>query len=56
MKYTPPLGEVENASYTDGNPEHGILGSVVPAKAVESPQREIEAVIRRPDLRPAITI
>ena len=53
MKYTPPLGEVENASYTDGNPEHGILGSVVPAKAVESPQREIEAVIREAGLTPS---
>ncbi|GKG94192.1 hypothetical protein CE91St38_22000 [Desulfovibrionaceae bacterium] len=53
MKYTPPLGEAENASYTDGNPEHGILGSVVPAKAVESPQREVVKVIQEAGLTPS---
>lgn len=53
MKYTPPLGEAENASYTDGNPEYGILGSVVPAKAVESPQREVVKVIQEAGLTPS---
>ena len=53
MKYTPPLGEAENASYADGNPEHGILGSVVPAKAVESPQREVVKVIQEAGLTPS---
>ena len=36
MKYVPPLGATDpNASYQDGNPEAGILGSIVPAAAIE---------------------
>ena len=50
MKYAAPLGEAEDASYTDGNPEYGILGSVVPAKAVEPPQRELIKVIEEAGL------
>ena len=53
MKYAAPLGEAEDASYTDGNPEHGILGSVVPAKAVEPPQRELIKVIEEAGLTPS---
>ena len=53
MKYAAPLGEAEDASYTDGNPEYGILGSVVPAKAVEPPQRELIKVIEEAGLTPS---
>ena len=36
MKYVPPLGATDpNASYQDGNPEAGILGSIVPAAAID---------------------
>lgn len=42
MKYQPPLGsEDPNASFVDGNDALGILGSIIPAKAIEHPQREL---------------
>lgn len=55
MKYTPPVGqetEGESAHYINGNPELGILGSPVPAEAVEHPQREIVEVIKKAGLDP----
>jgi len=45
MKYIPPAGEAADASYVDGNRSAGTKGSVVPAAAVEHPQREIQEVI-----------
>ena len=46
MDYNPPYGSVDpNAPYNDEVPEEGIEGSIVPAKAIEDPQREIVAVI-----------
>lgn len=54
MKYVPPLGATDpNASYQDGNPEAGILGSIVPAAAIERPQREIMHVITQAGLEPS---
>lgn len=53
MKYVPPLGATDsNASYQDGNPEAGILGSIVPAAAIETPQREIMNAIIQAGLSP----
>lgn len=55
MKYTPPVGQEtggESAHYINGNPELGILGSPVPAEAVEHPQREIVEVIKKAGLDP----
>ncbi len=45
MKYTSPLGGQPGDPYVDGNPATGTDGSVVPARAIEAPQREITAVI-----------
>ena len=42
MKYAPPIGQEaqgEEAHYVDGNPELGILGSPVPAAAIEQEPR-----------------
>lgn len=56
MKYVPPLGSADpNASYQDGNPEAGILGSIVPAAAIERPQREILNVLTAAGLTPSDT-
>ena len=56
MKYVPPLGATDpNASYQDGNPEAGILGSIVPAAAIERPQREILIVLTAAGLTPSDT-
>ena len=56
MKYVPPLGATDpNASYQDGNPEAGILGSIVPAAAIERPQREILNVLTAAGLTPSDT-
>jgi hypothetical protein len=43
MKYNQPFDQPSNpnAAYIDGNPSAGIQGSIVPAAAVEYPQREI---------------
>lgn len=41
MKYREPFGGNTNDPYVDGDPALGIAGSIIPAKAVESPQREI---------------
>lgn len=45
MKLIPPAGEAEGAPYVDGNRSAGIKGSIVPAKAIEHPMREIVHVI-----------
>ncbi|MDR1276372.1 MAG: phage tail protein [Candidatus Accumulibacter sp.] len=55
MKYVQPIGAAANASYVDGNPSTGVEGSVVPAAALEHPQREILAVITAAGLTPAST-
>jgi len=42
MKYAQPYGVVDaNASYTNGNPQTGSMGSIPPAASIEHPQREI---------------
>jgi len=46
MKYVPPLCEGENASYRNFNPAKGEDGSIVPAEAIEHPQREIVNAIK----------
>jgi hypothetical protein len=45
MKYTQPIGTEENSGYVDFNAANGTEGSVVPAAAIEHPQREIINVI-----------
>ena len=55
MKYAPPIGQEaqgEDAHYVDGNPELGILGSPVPAAAIEQGQREIIHAIKQAGLTP----
>lgn len=53
MKYVPPLGAGSlDAPYVDGNPEHGIEGSPVPAASIEHPQREIVHAIASAGLVP----
>jgi len=50
MHYVPPLnGDATDPDrpYVDANPAAGIEGSVIPAGALEAPQREILAVITR---------
>ncbi|MBS9720165.1 hypothetical protein JYU29_05625 [Tianweitania sp. BSSL-BM11] len=41
MKYEQPAGALPDASYVDGNRSAGVVGSVVPAKAIENPMREL---------------
>ncbi len=56
MKYAPPIGQEaqgENAHYIDGNPELGILGSPVPAAAIEQGQRELLHLIKQAGLTPS---
>ena len=56
MKYAPPIGQEaqgEDAHYIDGNPELGILGSPVPAAAIEQGQRELLHVIKQAGLTPS---
>ena len=56
MKYAPPIGQEsqgEDAHYVDGNPELGILGSPVPAAAIEQGQRELLHVIKQAGLTPS---
>jgi len=55
MKYVQPLGEAADAPYVDGNRSAGTKGSIVPAAAVEYPQREIDHVISFFGLTPANT-
>ena len=56
MKYASPIGQEaqgEEAHYVDGNPELGILGSPVPAAAIEQGQRELLHVIKQAGLTPS---
>lgn len=55
MKYIQPAGEAADASYVDGNRSAGTKGSVVPAAAIEHPQREIQEVISFFGLTPSGT-
>jgi len=53
MKFQPPLNSQNpNASYQNGDPIQGILGSKVPAEAIEGPQREIVNVILAAGITP----
>ena len=53
MKYVPPLGSVDpDAAYQNGNPSAGVPGSIVPAAAIEHPQRELLHVILKAGLTP----
>jgi hypothetical protein len=52
MKYIQPPGTPEGASYVDFNPATGVEGSVVPALAIEAPQRELIKVIIEAGLEP----
>ena len=56
MKYTPPLNEQEDASYVNGDPSTGLTGSIIPAGALENPQREIVNVITSAGLTPSASI
>ena len=53
MIYTPPVGGAPGDPYIDANPGGGIDGSIVPAQAIEDPQREIDAVITAAGLTPS---
>lgn len=58
MDYAPPIGQEaqgEAAIYIDGNPEAGIEGSAVPAKAIEPGMRELIHLIRFSGLTPSDT-
>ena len=58
MDYAPPIGQEaqgEAAIYIDGNPEAGIEGSAVPAKAIEPGMRELIHLIRFAGLNPSGT-
>ena len=58
MDYAPPIGQEaqgEAAIYIDGNPEAGIEGSAVPAKAIEPGMRELIHLIRFAGLTPSGT-
>lgn len=58
MEYAPPIGheaQGEAAIYIDGNPEAGIEGSAVPAKAFEPGMRELIHLIRFAGLTPSGT-
>ena len=46
MKYEQPYGQSDpNASYINGNPSTGTMGSIPPAASIENPQREIVNLI-----------
>ena len=46
MKYEQPYGVSDpNASYINGNPSTGTMGSIPPAGSIEYPQREIVNLI-----------
>jgi hypothetical protein len=46
VKYNQPYGVSDpNASYVNGNPATGTMGSIPPAEAIEFPQREIANLI-----------
>ena len=49
MKYIQPKNQIDNAPYIDGDPTDGTVGSIVPAAAIEHPQRELLAIIEGAD-------
>lgn len=55
MKYNSPVGAAADDPYVDGNRSAGVDGSIVPAAAVEHPQREIVEVITAAGLTPTAT-
>lgn len=53
MKYVQPYGVSDpNASYINGNPSTGQMGSIPPAMSIENPQREIVNAITHAGLNP----
>lgn len=53
MKYEQPYGISDpNASYINGNPSTGTMGSIPPAASIENPQREIVNFINVNSLTP----
>ena len=53
MKYEQPYGISDpNASYINGNPSTGTMGSIPPAASIEFPQREIVNFITKSALTP----
>ena len=53
MKYHQPYGITdENAPYINGDPSVGRQGSIIPAEAVEYPQRELTAAISASGMTP----
>ena len=53
MEYNEPFGRNTNDPYVDGNPSLGIEGDVIPAAAIEFPQRELVAFIAQNDMLPS---
>ena len=53
MKYEAPYGVSDpNASYINGNPSTGTMGSIPPAASIENPQREVVNFIGASGLTP----
>ncbi len=54
MQYNQPFDQASNpnASYVNGNPSSGIQGSIIPAGAIEYPQRELISLIQAGGLTP----
>jgi hypothetical protein len=53
MKYEQPFGVSDpNASYINGNPSTGTMGSIPPAASIENPQREIVNLLTLSGLTP----
>lgn len=53
MRYVPPLNETDpNAGYVNADPANGQEGSIIPAGALENPQREIVNAISALGLTP----
>jgi Protein of unknown function (DUF2793) len=54
MEYNQPIGIPDTeAPFIDGNPQSGILGSIIPAHGIEYPQREIVNAITDAGLTPS---
>jgi hypothetical protein len=54
MEYQQPYGITDpNASYINGDPSQGIMGSIPPAACFEYPQREIVALIANSQITPS---
>lgn len=52
MRYNQPYGGSTNAPYVNGDPSAGIQGSVVPAEALEYPQRELVNLVTKSAFTP----